>query len=229
MLETHVHVSALGTYAMHLSTEKCWPSTGNPCVSALNHPETHTVTQKINMSQPVCMVSAECQPDSEWNLIFMYRLWLKLSSRARCPLQYDIHTCQQRCILLPLTLSQYPKGYTPPLLSNPTSLFHLGPTRTPWRRTAATISAHVNMQHLHTHHCGSPLKIAQLPRCTCWGRSFLKSASALLMDNHGTLHRGEHEPDFESKTITIREQQRNTGNGALSRTNTMWARNLLLH
>lgn len=49
-----------------------------------------------------------------------------------------------------------------PLLSNPTSLFHLGPMRTPRRRTAATISAHVNMQHLHTHHCESPLKITQL-------------------------------------------------------------------
>lgn len=59
-------------------------------------------------------------------------------------------------------------------LSNTTSLIHLTkncPIRTPRRQAGATISAHVNMQHLKLHRCESPLKVAQLSRHINWDRS----------------------------------------------------------
>lgn len=70
------------------------------------------------------------------------------------------------------------------------------PIKTPRRQVGATISAHVNMQHLQLHRCESPLKVAQLPRHISRDRSFSEAASALHMDNHGTLRKGEHEFDL---------------------------------
>lgn len=156
-----------------------------------SHWNTHSHT-KLKMSQPACMVSSECQPDLEWNLIFMYRLWLKLSSRACCPLQYDIHSGQQHCILLPLTLSQYLKGYAPPAYLTQPASSTLAPRGPP----PETDCSYMSTCNIYIHHCESPLKMAQLLRCSCWDRSVSKSASALLMDNHGSLLRGEREPDF---------------------------------
>lgn len=86
-----------------------------------------------------------------------------------------------------------------PHLSNTASLFHLTqncPIRTPRRRAGATISAHVNMQHLQLHCCESPLKVAQLSRHINSDKSLSESAPALHVDNHGTLWKGEHEFDL---------------------------------
>lgn len=161
MLETHFHVSALGMYATHLSTEKCWPSTGDPCVSTLHHPETHSHTKNKHV---IASVYGQLWVSTWFRMKSNIYVPIVTETALESSLPFTIWYPHLPAALHITTTDPQPvsKRLHSPLLSNPTSLFHLGPMRTPRRRTAATISAHVNMQHLHTHHRESPLKITQL-------------------------------------------------------------------
>lgn len=138
-------------------------------------------------------LSSHCQPDLEISTPFMYSLWLKLSPGDCRPLKHDIHSCQRHCKEPPMTPSRQLKGYTPPSAPFISHKQPLPPNqkchwKTPRRRAGATISAHVNMQHLQLRCCKSPLKVARLPRHTGRDRSLSESASALS----GEITMGHH-------------------------------------
>lgn len=139
--------------------------------------------------------SSQCQPDLEITTPFTYSLWPKLSLGDCRPLKHDIHSCQQRYTEQPLTPQPAAKRLHLPLphLSRTTSLFHLTKNvqkKPPRRQARATISAHVNMQHLQLHCCKSPLKVAKLSRHISCDSSLSESASALHEDNHGICTQG---------------------------------------
>lgn len=103
-----------------------------------------------------------------------------------------------------------------PHLSHTPSLLHLTdalPIRTLRGRAGATISAHVNMQHLQLHLCESTLKVAQLSRHMSWDRSFSEWASTWITMGH--CARLNMDLTWESETFAIGEwEQKRDGQGS---------------
>lgn len=160
------------------------------------------------MSQPVDAVSSGCHSDLGGISALTYKEWLNLSWRDSCPLQ-GWYALMPEAVRRTATDPQpAAKRFHFPLshfylirLASPSNGQKKRPIRIPWRQPGATISTHVNMEHLQFHCCENPLKMVQLPWHTCWDRSCLffslsPSASALKKDNHGMLLRGEHASDL---------------------------------
>lgn len=210
--EGHTFMFLPRTCTLHLSIKKCRPRT------AVCYQNTHTKTDaKVKMSQPVDVVSSECQSDLGGITTLMYKQWLNLSRRDGCPLQGWY-------ALMPGALHKTTTDPQPAAksLHFPLSHFHLiqptsatdmrkRPTRIPWRQTGATISTHVNMQHLQIHCCENPLKMVQLPWHTCWERSFFPPPLASKWMTMACLSGASMHLTWESKTIIIREQKESEG------------------